>query len=183
MESFKGIHFLTKLKLASYSELNGNPVNVLSKFTTHLYIRRIKRTYNNHKSFTCLDFLSRSYSVVYLSFPLSLIISHDKLKPPRTRVAPCTLTDIHQSINLSCQLGSLPFFEECAMEKRFCWSVLGMNTVHRESVSKTVLSKQTTADIVLNASSEPLDAHITGTGDTITSLPFGKHAMEFGQGV
>ena len=83
-------------------------------------------SYSIFKYFTSLDFLWCTFSVLYFSCPLNLIISHDKLKPPRTRVAPCTLTDIHQSINLSCQLGSLPFFEDCAMEKRFCWSVSGM---------------------------------------------------------
>ena len=74
--------------------------------------------YGNNNKFTSLDFLCCTFSVLYLSFPLSLIINHDMPKPPRTRVAPCTLTDIHQSINLSCQLGSLPFFEDCAMEKK-----------------------------------------------------------------
>lgn len=70
--------------------------------------------YGHVESFTFLGLLSLCPKLAGCCFPLNWTINQDKPTPPMMRLAPNTLTDIHQSISLSCQVGSLPGLNDCA---------------------------------------------------------------------
>ena len=93
--------------------------NTFQRKKNHFTVNSLKSLIGHVETSTCFDPLFLCCDLGDFCVLCRLIITQDKPTPPIMRLAQNTLTDIHQSMSLSCQVGSLLSFEDCAEKDKF----------------------------------------------------------------